>query len=204
MAITNGYATLAEARAFVDYTASYTADDSEIETAVEAASRLIDQYCGRVFYQEAATAKIYTPRYGDWLEIEDLYNTTSLAVKTDTNGDGTFDTTWTVTTDYLVEPGSPHTGWPYTSIRVNPRTGAYTFPLYPQAVEVTGNYGWSAVPEAIQQACLIQMNLLHMRRTSPFGVAGSTEVGVAFLSASLDPSARVLLDAYRKMVPVIG
>lgn len=48
MAITNGYATLAEVKSALRITDSV--DDTLLEMAVESASRLIDGYAGRFFY----------------------------------------------------------------------------------------------------------------------------------------------------------
>jgi hypothetical protein len=47
----------------------------------------------------------------------------------------------------------------------------------PDTVQVTALWGWSGVPDAIRQACLLQASRLLSRRDSPFGVAGSPEAG---------------------------
>lgn len=58
MTITNGYATLNEAKAFLGITDSV--DDAIIERSVESASRTIDRMTNRRFYQDAvATARYY-------------------------------------------------------------------------------------------------------------------------------------------------
>lgn len=201
MAISNGYCTLAE---FKEFTHVGDQDDTALEKTIETASRAIDQFTARRFYQENSTAKTYTAEWDDLLYIDDLYNTTGLTVKTDTTGDGTYDTTWTITTDFLVGPANPQPGWPYTQIRTNPRTGSYTYPLSPHAVEVTGNYGWTAVPEQIRHACLMETNRLWHRRNSPEGVAGFNEYGVARITSTLDPGVENLLKPFRKLPAVVG
>jgi hypothetical protein len=53
MAITNGYASLAELKAALRI--SDTVDDALLETSIESASRQIDGACERVFYSTAGT-----------------------------------------------------------------------------------------------------------------------------------------------------
>ena len=199
MAITNGYITLAQ---FKSFTAVGDNDDTALEITIESASRAIDNFTGRHFYQDAGGVRVYTPDEWDRLEVDDIYNTTSLALAQDTTGDGTFDTTWTITTDFLMHPPNPRPGWPYTAIVLS-RTGSRYFEGYPNEIELTANYGWSAVPEEVRHACLIQTNRFWHRRNSPEGVAGFSEFGVARISKLLDPDAQVLLDPFRKMQAII-
>lgn len=195
MAISNGYATLAELRSKIDYTSGNTTDDTELENIIEAVSRNIDQFCRRVFYQRDATALVYSAEWEDYLPIDDLYNTTGLTVKADTTGNGTFDETWTITTDFVMHPSNPRPGHPFTHVQRS-RFGSRSFPVGANTVEVTGNYGWAAIPPGIKEACLLEASRLHARRTAPFGVAGNTDMGVAFLGAVNDPQARVLLQPF--------
>jgi hypothetical protein len=44
-------------------------------------------------------------------------------------------------------------------------------------VKVTATFGWTAVPDAVKLACLIQASRLFARRHSPFGILGSPETG---------------------------
>ncbi len=58
MAITNGYTTgsaVKQALGIIDATS-----DGELELVIESVSRLIDDYCGRFFYQSAASTAFYT------------------------------------------------------------------------------------------------------------------------------------------------
>ena len=52
MAITNGYITLAQLKTYLGLSGS--GQDDNLENAVEAASREIDAYCGRFFYQTSS------------------------------------------------------------------------------------------------------------------------------------------------------
>ncbi len=200
MAITNGYATQDQFEAFANFEADLHTD--KIERAIEAASRDIDEHTGRHFYQDAAAARIYTPNYTDELDVDDIYNTTSLAVAQDTTGNGTFDKTWTITTDFLMYPPNPRPGRPYTRIILS-RNSSQTFYQYPNEIEITANYGWAAIPTNIEQACLIQANALIFAGQSPGGVAGFSEFGVAQIRQALDPRAAQEVAPYRKPALVI-
>ena len=58
MAITNGYATLAQVKAALRITDN--TDDTLIEGSVEAASRLIDGYTLRNFYSVGTATRLFT------------------------------------------------------------------------------------------------------------------------------------------------
>jgi len=182
--VVNGYATdqeldsyIAAANAEVSIGLENRAD--ELDAAINAASRAIDAYTGRLFYDTgAATARVYPADSYGRIHVDDFHTTTGLVVATDPGGTGTFGTTWT-TSDYQLEPLNGvfggHTGWPYNSIRA---TGTRTFPVSTEAlVQVTASWGWAAVPAEVRQACLIIAHGMFLRNESPFGVAGFSEFG---------------------------
>ena len=79
MAITNGYATLAEVKASLRITDNL--DDTLLETAIESASRLIDAYTSRYFYNGGTATKIFAAQ-DDWVtHIEDAQSITEVATK---------------------------------------------------------------------------------------------------------------------------
>src|SRR3990167_6996553 len=93
MAITSGYATLAEIKALVGVTAA--THEADLERAVEAASRRIDGWCGRYFYQDASTsAREYTPDDDLVLAGDDISTATGLTVYPETVF-GTWGQLWT-------------------------------------------------------------------------------------------------------------
>ena len=127
MAITNGYATLAEVKAAARITDSV--DDALLEIAIESASRAIDGHTHRNFTVAgtAATARVFTATNSDFVWVDDVASTTGLVIKTADNLDANFATTW-VTADYQLEPlngVSEGISWPYTRIR---STGNKGFP----------------------------------------------------------------------------
>lgn len=196
MALTNCYTTLAELKASLGITDNV--DDTALEAAITAASRMIDDYTERFFYRDGTTqapvSRYYTPQDIFVLMIDDIYQITEVAI------DAAFDQTYSTvfaTSDYLVEPvNAPRKGWPYTRILA---TGSYILPYpLPQSVRVKGIWGWNAVPSEIAMATLLQASRLFARRQSPFGIAGAPDLGVVRLSSRLDADVEVLCKPFRR------
>jgi hypothetical protein len=162
MTITNGYATRAEVKAALRIGAADTADDALIDSATEAASRLIDGYCNRQFWAySSATVRVYQANTEYVCDIDDIYTTTGFILKTSTFADGNFDVTWAAT-DVQLEPLNGYLDgieWSFNKLRA---IGDYLFPTVnanygEQAlVQVTAKYGWAEVPSPVKQACIIQ------------------------------------------------
>jgi hypothetical protein len=197
LAIVNGYATLPEAKGWIGLTDNL--DDSRIENIVTTVSRWIDNYCRRQFWATTAgTARVFDSDDGQCVDLTDV--TTVTAVKTDENQDGTFETTWAAA-DYQLLPlnvASPEAK-PYRSLH---STGNRVFPCpyYPGRiglVQVTGTWGWPAIPEPVSQACQMQVSRILQRRKSPEGVSGWGEFGPMRISGRLDPDVAQLLTGYR-------
>lgn len=203
MAITNGYATLAEVKAAARITDNI--DDSLLEIAIESSSRDIDAYTERVFFSTGATAvaRVYIPQDIYLVETDDIISVTT--IKTDTGGDGTFDVTWAAT-DYQLEPLNGLAGGistPTTRIRA---IGDYLWPVYEPrnvnsnqaSVQVTGVFGFSSVPIAIKQATILASLRAYKRYESPTGVLGFSDMGVVRVGR-LDPDVERLVAPYRKI-----
>ena len=118
MAITNGYITLANLKTYLKIDDSV--DDTILEGIIESASRSIDRIANRRFYADAAaTARTYRPIGNLRVQIDDVSSTTGLIVKTDPDGTGTYQTTFTLNTDYIVEPTNAIAlGRPITTITI--------------------------------------------------------------------------------------
>jgi hypothetical protein len=199
MPITNGYATLDEFKTLTDVETATR--DADIERAIESASRTIELFTGRRFWQEDGTAKTYTAKDYRYLMIDDLRNTDGLVVESDSTGDGSYETTWTISADFVMGPSNPSPGFPYEEIHI--REALFlSFPQIRDGVRVTGNYGWEAIPTEVNEATLLQANLYLHRRNSPEGVAGFNEFGVSRISKVMDPTVQVILEPLRKLTPL--
>ena len=195
MAIVNGYCSLAEIKASARI--SDSVDDSLLELAVESASRMVDSYTQRYFYNAGTATRLFAPQDSYVAEIDDLITLTTLQTS---DGDD-FGTTWAAK-DYQLEPLNGNvdglTGHPATRIRAvddfifNVLDGEAT-------VRVVGVWGWSAVPVAVKQATVIQAARIFKRNDSPLGIAGFGEMGAVRVGVQLDPDVKHLIDVYRKV-----
>ncbi len=197
MALTNAYCTLSDLKTSLGI--DDIQDDTSLEAAIMAASRMVDDYTGRFFYKDGTTAAPVTRYYTsqDWYitNIDDAYYISEIA--TDDNFNQTYSTVF-ATSDYMVEPvNNPRRGWPWTRLLA---IGRFIFPYnLPQSVRVKAVWGWSAIPNEVQMATKIQASRLFVRRQSPFGIAGSPEIGTVRLGSRLDPDVEVLLRPFRKV-----
>lgn len=197
MAITNGYCTLADVKAALRITD--TVDDALIENSINAASRMIDQYCNRFFYSTAAgEIRYYTPVDSYYTWIDDCQEITEL--KTSGTLLNLYDITW-ASSDYEVVPTNrlDNGGWfPITKIRA---IGHYLFPIFGDnaVVKVTGTFGWVAVPEPIKFATIIQASRLFKRLESPLGVAGVSDIGIMRVGANIDGDVAQLINPFRQL-----
>lgn len=199
------YATLAELKAYLRI--GDTDDDATATVAITAASRAIDLVANRQFgLTGSAVARFYTYRCGERtaagqpiLMIDDLMTSVGLAVALDTGQQGTYTGPLVLGTDYDLWPrNSAFDGRPWTGI-VMRRSPAFWFPYWEDGVRVTGNFGWSSIPDAIHQACLIQAGRFFVRKDALFGVAGSPAIGSEVrLLAKLDPDVALIVSAYRR------
>lgn len=204
MTITNGYATRNQVKAALRIGTADTLDDDLIDNCVGAASRLIDGYCNRRFWQSGtAEARVYQAEDSFYCSIDDVAGT-AITLKTSSQADGTFDVTWKVS-DYQLEPLNGNLDgltWSYDKIRA---VGDYLFPTVnanygDQAlVQVTAIFGWPSVPEPVTQATIIQASRIFKRYDSPLGVAGFGDLGAIRVSRFLDPDMAQLVEPYRRM-----
>jgi hypothetical protein len=201
MAMTNPYATLVDVKAA--FRIQDTVDDTLLELAIEAASREIDGWCERVFYNAGTATRIYIPTDAFYIETDDIISVTTL--KTSTTGES-FDNTWSDPKDYQLEPlnsiSGGLTGHPTTRIRA---VGNKLFPLWDPrninsheaTVQITGVFGWSATPTAIRQACIILSQRMFKRFDTPLGITYD-ELG-AMRVGRVDPDIQNLLSPFKKV-----
>jgi hypothetical protein len=166
-------------------------DDIELGLAITSASRAIDTATNRQFgVLDAVDAFRYTAgydrnRYQYFVSIDDVMTTSGFIVESE----------GVAVTDYDLMPyNAPQHGRPYTSIVFeNPVS------LEQGEITVTAKYGWTAIPDTIKNATLLQAGRVFKRRDAPFGVAGSPEFGNEMrLLAKIDPDVAVLIGSYKR------
>jgi hypothetical protein len=204
VAIVNGYCSLADVKAAARLTDNL--EDELLELCIESASREIDSYTERVFYSTGGTAvaRVYIPQDIYLVETDDIISVES--IKTDSNGNGTFDVTWAAT-DFQLEPLNGRAGGidtPATRIRA---IGEYLWPVYEPrnvnsnqaSVQVTGVFGFATVPTAVRQACILSALRQYKRYESPTGVLGFSDLGAVRVGTKLDPDVERMIQPYRKV-----
>lgn len=188
-------------------------DAVQMQAAVTSASRAVDYYCKRQFGVLAAPApRYYTPwwdRYKQaWVcDTEDLMTTVGMVVAVD---DGTQTYPWTVSTGYALRPANAAAeSEPWTALHF--LHGADFMPAgFDAEIKITAKWGWTAVPDPVKSATLMQASRFLTRRDSPYGVAGSpprrdsgsgmsvAAKELALLFYSLDPDVEATLRVFRK------
>lgn len=192
MAWAPAYATPAELKAYTRIPSDDSLDDVQVSLAIEAASRAIDVHTNRQFGSVSPAQERFYPARWDrrrclWVvDTDDLMSTTNLAIEADGEA----------VTAYTLEPvNAAAKGRPWTGFVVDSDSAAT--PTASENVAVTGLWGWTAVPDAIKQACLLQANRFLSRRNSPYGVTGSPDMGSELrLLSRVDPDVAVILGPY--------
>lgn len=195
MTITNGYISLNLLKSALSINDEI--DDDFLELAINAASRQIDQVCERQFFSTSET-RLFAPRDSFICEVDDLTSLTTL--ETSSSADGVFDIQWE-SKDLQLEPLNSLAGGiptPFTQIRA---VDDYLFPTDNQeaTVKVTGTFGFTPVPDQVQQATVILAARLAERRFSPLGVAGFGDLGAVRVSRFLDGDVDNLLMPFKKI-----
>lgn len=200
MALINAYADVNQLREHMS-DGNDVAPPEMLERALNTSSRWIDEFCGRRFWLDTTvqTLTFTTDCVTDLVWTDDIGTTTGLIVKTDDLGNGTYNTTWTIGTDFRLEPRNADKHGPaYAWWRIA-ATGTRRFPtssLY-DPVQVTAKYGWAAIPPAVEEACLLRSYALFKRRSSPTGIQGFEGFGMR--TTKDDPDIRALLAPYVKI-----
>ena len=189
---------------------SGSGQDTNLDNAIDGASRQIDGFCGRYFYQdESVNARYYTPTNYVEVAVDDISTTTGLVVSLDTTDNGTYDTTITLNTDFILKPMNPEHieisdadyRFPQNFIKIIPTRSSERFdPLIINNIKVEAKWGFSKVPPAIKQATLIQATRLFKRKDTPFNVFGNEQTGTQELFSKFDPDAKELIRPYKKNV----
>lgn len=185
--------------------------DPMLDDVAISVTRWVDEFCQRHFWQDGAigsevarTFAASNPWCLNFGPFNDLVSITELA--TDEAGDGTFETTWAAS-DYQLQPVNQPTGRPFTSIEA---VAGRLFPVrwWPEGrgdrVQVTGVWGWAAVPDAVYQATLIQAARVFKRKDAPEGVVGFDQFGTIRVSSRPDPDVEALLSPYRRVVALVA
>lgn len=203
MALTNAYATLPDLK--VELGISDAVDDTKLITALNAASRQIDKHTGWThgFWQDlsVATREFFAEDSRCVCVPEGISTTTGLIVRTDQDSDGTFETTLTINTNFIVTPVNAADQVPvepFTELHIVDYTGSF-FPKWSSTrpgVQVVAKFGWPAVPDDVAKACLIQAVQLFKASDAVFGAIQLGDGFATRVGRGLNPLAESLLEGF--------
>lgn len=195
MAITNGYATLAEFKLWANITSTNTNDDSVIEDIIEGVSRYIDRKTGRTFYARTETRYYDVPRNGSrTLKLDDDL----LTITTLTNGDDNA----IASSEYHLIPKNVA---PYYEIRL--KASSSTFWDFDSdgnsefVISVAGTWGYVATAsEDVREACKMIGTSYYKRRfgESTSSVATITAAGVVIMPQDVPGIAADTINFYKR------
>lgn len=200
MAIGDAYATAAEYRTAIGRTDA--GDDAQILLDLNAISRFLEGKLERFFNKDtAAVARTYIPSENvSSLRVDDLAAApTSILV--DDDFDGEFDDeTALASSDYELRPLNADKGpeaRPFTRIALTPWGGRAMF-YKGIRVQVTAQWGWPAVPQAIKTATIHLCAILRLE--TPRATKRVVELDTV-MEASPDAQSiiRQLTDDYRRI-----
>lgn len=196
------YVSVADCRDWLGFDDS--ADDPELDAVLLAVDEAIDEFCGQRFAKDSDTpsARLFV---ADSFATVRLFpsvigSTSGMVVKTDDNGDGTFETTWT-TSDYSTLPFSDigpdgKSGWPIRALQAD-RLRGKSWPCWHDrpGVQVTAVWGWASVPASVLLAARMLVAAWHQRRATVAGQGGFQ----GFFESAVrdDPTVQDLLGKYR-------
>lgn len=175
--------------------------DSDLQLAISASSRAIDQITGRRFYPDTVDqTREFVPMNPGFCAIDDLSSFTSLTAQGGT---------WTQGTDFYFEPmNAMDEGEAWTGIRTIWKPFLYDASTTsvsaagPDArITVVGKFGWATAPPEIQQATrILATRLMRRSREAAFGVLGLGMDGNAVRIVREDPDVAMLVQPYIRMV----
>lgn len=200
MAWAPDYCTVAELAEFVRINDEL--DNAQLARAVTAASRAVDRATLRQFGQVTVAEPRYYPATiehgcGRWEVATDDLFVAPTSVDTDPAGNET----WTGAAGaafLMLERNAPAKGKPWERLQLT--SAATVYPVWPdRLVRVTARWGWSAVPDTVVEATLLQASRYASRRDSPYGIAGTGEQTPGLrLQAKVDPDVESMLRPYRR------
>lgn len=195
MAISNGYASLQEAKDYAGIKSTDTTDDGVLEDLIEMASRFIDTQTLRTFYARTETRKFDVPNGRTLTFDDDLISITTL-----TNGDDEELTT----SDYILVPANIT---PKYAIRLKQsstkRWALDSNSNSEQVIDVAGSWGWAAtVPDQIKTACLEIFKSANGRRKGKNigGIARVTAAGIVITPQDISGVAKGIINSFRKRI----
>lgn len=185
------YAGLATLKSDAWLDVDVTIYDALLLTLLEAASERIDHYLGRQVQPRTETLYFDGDDGSEQLWVPDLLSVTTL--KTDENGDGTYERTWAAA-DYILWPLNR---WPKRRVDRDRRTGSSQWAFYrgQRTVEIAGIWGYGTGESATP---------ITASGTTTNEALDASETGVDVVSSSpFEVGETILIDSEQMYVTAI-
>lgn len=200
MALVNAYCTVEELRAHLSDVDSRLTTDT-LERAITAASRGVDEWCGRRFWTDPApVARTFRPEGRCVVEVGDISTTVGLVVETDPSYDGSWSQAWTLDADFELGPDNADAdggAYAWTELR---SIGGRRWPIAERrTLRVTARWGWSQVPGQVTSATILRAAALFTRKDSPAGVSTFGDFAAVRISRR-DPDVIELLTPFQRVM----
>jgi len=168
------YCTVEQVRAELGDAASGL-DATLLAKAVTAASRAVEDWCGRsagFALDAAASARVYRPTGREVAVIDDIGSADDLTVETWAGA-------WTVldADAYQLEPLNADTASAFAWNQLVALSACWPVDGRRATLRVTARWGWSQVPEQVEEATILRAVALFKRKETPYGVADFGEFG---------------------------
>jgi hypothetical protein len=183
-----------------------------LNRALNAASRAVDNFTGRRFWQDDAPSTRLFEYTGDCYELTlpgdaEISTTTGLSVATWENSG--YIANWAVDTDFRLAPYDANTGASQNKAWwVLEGTGTRRFDVrgtlkrfYP--IQITARFGWSEIPPEVESATLLKAAQLFKRKDAPFGIAQFGEIAAVRITRQ-DIDVVELLAPYQRDVAMVA
>lgn len=179
----------------------------EVATCCSAASRMVEDTCDRIFYQfDSPSTRRYIPENYYEVVTHDIATTDGLVVQVDQTYDGSYATTLTLDSDFLMDPpdGFDYANMqvPYSGLRivgVNTTHNAFFPPateFRQYTVKVTATFGWPFVPDEVTFATKKAAAWLFKSKDAPDGFIGLDGWGPRFYKDN--PMIKTLLGPFMR------
>ncbi len=183
--------------------------DPSISVVIEAASRAIDQATNRQFGQTAGQTRSYIPKWhlDRWYvdNLDDMPGQPAAVNIVDDSGAVLQPVTaWVMTPRNAPNNNRPFEGMEFYGVGVGDYGyGGYGFGFpYPlpvrRLVQVTGVFGWSAIPQPIQLATQIQAARFYERQSTVMPLTSQRVDDVAYSFSQLDPDIEASIAPFRR------
>lgn len=180
--------------------------------ALNASSRAVDNHTGRRFWQDPAVTTRTFEYAGDCYTFmlpgeAEISEAAGLAVAT-WNG-ASYGPSWVLDTDFRLAPYDANQGdaSQYKAWWMLEGTGTRRFDLrstrgyYP--IQVTARFGWSELPDEVEQATLLKAAAVFKRKDAPFGIAQFGDIAAVRIVRQ-DIDVIEMLSDYVRDVAMVG